>query len=411
MNLSYRLLVLLVLITGYCLPATYADMALPQWHLNDWWDIDQVVEIEVTQIFPGSSMTTTDHTRYTIIEIGSRTQTQTGKSYDVYVMDFEGELQIDGIIYLLGLPKHVRVVEGTMRGEQWNRVSDMSVAMTYRQLAGFAEAESDVAPGQWEPLGPLTINLYEEYDLPIPYGYPLIVGQSFDYTLTNHMFGDFTLNTAFGDFTDDFYDTSVWTLNCAVRSLQTNECQQSESSYYIYANHYQDGIPAIQEGWVEPSVKWYNKVELTRFAHPLGLVRRASLCLTAADVYQEQPVELDLSLVLNQNLFHAEDRFYLAATVSNDSAAQAADLYVVLDLSSLGIPDPYYFYPEWINIAQGLDYQALAFSPGTTALDILDFAWPTGAGAAANLYFWAALMEPGSTSVIGDVESVMFGFE
>ncbi|MBN2054465.1 hypothetical protein JW905_06060 [bacterium] len=408
--MRFFIVFMLVLLILHPVRTARAAMELPTWHIGDWWEIRETIDVEVAQVFPGSEMTITDTSRYTITGTGDRTQTKTGKTNNVYVMEFNGNLTITGTIIMLGIPTNVRVSTGVLTGEQWNRVADLHVVMTYRRLYGSAEAESATNPGEWEPLGPLTINLYEEYDEPIPYGFPLEVGKQFDYSLQNHMFGDFTLETAFGTFSDDFYEVSDWSLYCSVLSMQTNECQFEEPGYYLYADHIQDGVAAIQEGWVEPRVKWYNKVELTRFAHPLGTVRSALLCLEDTGVQPDESPDLELDLRLNAAVFTFSQPFQLTASLTNPGAACPLDLYVVLDISALTSSDPYFVHPSWRNLAQGLDCSRETALGGVTTVSVLDFVWPQDAGAAAGLIFWGVAMEPDGTTLYSDIASAGFSF-
>jgi hypothetical protein len=395
-----------------------AEMPLPTWSIGDWWKIEETVDIEVhaAGFQEGTWIVLQDLTKYEIVDIGPRTQPRRGKTYDVYVMDFDGRgaMSAEGIFKMIGLSYEVRVVDGSHTGEQWNRTADMSLVMTHRRLSGILEGKG--ADGVWRPFGPFEIQLWEEYDPPILYGYPLEVGKHFDYALDAELYGTYSLDFAGLHIENEFGKSQRWEMSCDVPSLEAqNGCQFAEPSYYIDAVHSQDGEPARQQGWIEPRIKWYNRVEISRLSHPLGTVRSAQLCLTDADVSYTPPTpgpgEIQVSLLLNQDLFRAADPFDLRADLVNTGPEQAIDLYVVLDLGSLGLPEPYYFWPSWVHYPEGIDHRSLVLAPGEHIEPVVSFTWPEGAGAAQDVAFLAAAVDPETASLLGDVARVTFGFQ
>jgi len=400
--------------------AAVAGMQQPDWHVGDWWRIEETVDIEIQAegFQAGSEILTEDDTKYEITEIAPRTQSRSGQTYNVYVMDFKGAgtLQASGTFKMIGLSYDVRIVNGDHTGEQWNRVEDMYVVMTRRRLSGLLEGKGP--DGQWRPFGPFEINMWDEYDPPIPYGYPLEVGKHFNYTLQADLFGNYSLNFAGLQIANEFTKTQRWDLSCAVPSIEGQTgCQYQEASYYIDANHSQDGVAARQQGWVEPRIKWYNRVDISRFQHPLGIVRSAYLCLSDANVRWEPdptptppPEDISLNLQLNQPDFQAGDAFALIATLVNPSNERPADLYVALDLSSLGLTEPYYFWPSWSKYPPGIDRKRLALPTGESREDILQFTWPAGAGAAEGLSFISVVLDPDTALLLSGIAQAEFGF-
>ncbi len=110
-------------------------------------------------------------------------------------------------------------------------------------------------------------------------------------------------------------------------------------------------------------------------------------------------------LYMGRNHFTAGDVFKLRALISGYPETDGVDLYVVLDVYG-----QYYFYPDWTQ-SPGCQYfpqQGETMNP----IFILTFQWPEGDfGVADNLMFWGAILDPDSAGVIGDIDSIEFGFD
>ena len=83
--------------------------------------------------------------------------------------------------------------------------------------------------------------------------------------------------------------------------------------------------------------------------------------------------------------------------------ASAADLVVMLEVHG-----NYFFHPSWEPDFQpeqlNLDY-------GRQKETILDFTWPSGVDPDWGWTFWAALLKPGETIIIGEVDRVIFDIQ
>jgi hypothetical protein len=78
--------------------------------------------------------------------------------------------------------------------------------------------------------------------------------------------------------------------------------------------------------------------------------------------------------------------------------------YIVLDVWGA-----YFFWPLWTNEPNGV---LLTVPQGTDRTDsILQFTWPQGVGAASDLRFWAALLDPATMSLACDYDMVTRGYE
>ena len=116
------------------------------------------------------------------------------------------------------------------------------------------------------------------------------------------------------------------------------------------------------------------------------------------------PTEPELDLRLNSALYVAGDRFVLELFITNPGPSVPTDVYVLLD-----VYQNYYFWPSW---SQNVDRSAWTLPPwGSKQEMLLDFIWPSGAGAAAGIYFHAAMFQPGTFAFIGNYDSLSFAFE
>lgn len=109
-------------------------------------------------------------------------------------------------------------------------------------------------------------------------------------------------------------------------------------------------------------------------------------------------------LSLNQDFFTPNDQFILTCQCANDTPQHlAVDLYLFLDFEGY-----YWFWPEW---TQDLQSAALTIpANGFPPVALLEFLWPEGAGEADDLRFWAAYLEQGTLTLLGDISVVEFGF-
>jgi hypothetical protein len=106
----------------------------------------------------------------------------------------------------------------------------------------------------------------------------------------------------------------------------------------------------------------------------------------------------------NHDIYHAGDRFILRCRIENPGPPFTADQYIVLDVWGA-----YWFWSSW---TPEVDFVRRDIAGGAVIEEvILDFDWPPNAGQANGIRFWAALLEPNTTRVIGEVAGCEFGFE
>jgi len=94
-------------------------------------------------------------------------------------------------------------------------------------------------------------------------------------------------------------------------------------------------------------------------------------------------------------------------TICNaEGSSMGYPLFVILDVFS-----SYYFAPSFSDFDNYLATYP-QFDPGNTVVEVLPyFEWPTDVGAANGLYFYAALTDPGFTSIVGKMDQWEFGWE
>lgn len=116
------------------------------------------------------------------------------------------------------------------------------------------------------------------------------------------------------------------------------------------------------------------------------------------------PPDPQIDISLNQTTYHAGDLFRLSLTINNSQRYLAVDQFVILDVWGI-----YYFSPQWTT---DLDWVTRMLDPTSPVHDtILEFVWPSGAGSAHGLRFWAALCQTGNLTLLGEIDTCDFAFE
>ena len=118
-------------------------------------------------------------------------------------------------------------------------------------------------------------------------------------------------------------------------------------------------------------------------------------------------VRLDLPAMV-----HPGETFHVTGYLDNpDAAMTAVPTFFILDVYG-----QFWFWPGWKHYAppasNEIDYQALDVPAGTTEVIVLpEFVWPqTGSGQADGLWFYGAMLDPGMTSIMGEMASGQFGY-
>jgi hypothetical protein len=129
---------------------------------------------------------------------------------------------------------------------------------------------------------------------------------------------------------------------------------------------------------------------------------------TASPTPTPPVADIILDIFTNQDSYSAGLLFLLELTMDNPGPQRAGDLIVILDVTSLGIPGGYYFYPSW---GTQMDYERVILPPGERyEAELLRFYWPYGAGSGSGVTFWAVLCVPNSVELLSNIDSTSFSY-
>ncbi len=103
------------------------------------------------------------------------------------------------------------------------------------------------------------------------------------------------------------------------------------------------------------------------------------------------------------HLYRSGDTFWLECQVCVDT--KMSDIPTVI---LLGVYGEFWFWPAW---TQEFDHSIMTFDPGLTVFYGIDpFTWPTVEGHVTGLEFFAALLTPSMTDIIGGFGNFVFGY-
>lgn len=121
------------------------------------------------------------------------------------------------------------------------------------------------------------------------------------------------------------------------------------------------------------------------------------------------PLYSGVRLDLTDDMLLPGDLLRLDAVVINNSDTDWHDshLFVILDILS-----SYWFAPSWIYMNDGFDSYPLDIVVGDRQrIGIIpEIIWPETSGDASNLLFWGGLTDEGITSLIGEIDQVVFSY-
>jgi hypothetical protein len=121
-------------------------------------------------------------------------------------------------------------------------------------------------------------------------------------------------------------------------------------------------------------------------------------------------IRLGVELEMPAAMFRGGDTCWLKAHLSNPGPTALSNVPVVVFLD-INVGE-YWFWPSWTHYPPDIDTQILTVPVGTKTVDILGtFAFPTGAGSAAGLSFWGAMLNSTMTALQGDLGQCQFGFD
>lgn len=115
------------------------------------------------------------------------------------------------------------------------------------------------------------------------------------------------------------------------------------------------------------------------------------------------PHHVSVTIETNLPYYAAWDHFILSLRLENNADTIDVDLFIILD-----ILQNYWFYPDWGMTPNWERRQLDTFE--LIEENILDFWWPTGAGSAENLVFWAACLGPDGIELASNISSTSFSY-
>ncbi len=116
-----------------------------------------------------------------------------------------------------------------------------------------------------------------------------------------------------------------------------------------------------------------------------------------------EPGTITVDLMLNQELFYAGDTFLLRLKITNNKADMTLLEFILLDVYGA-----YWYYDGW---TEQVDYVELFIPFGYDQDEtILEFEWPPDTGAADDIRFWSALVNPVGMTLVSNVDSVVFSY-
>jgi hypothetical protein len=111
-----------------------------------------------------------------------------------------------------------------------------------------------------------------------------------------------------------------------------------------------------------------------------------------------------LNLNLNRSVFRPGELFLLGVTIENLNNQPYCDhpLFVLLEVQG-----KYYFYPSW---TPEIDFRFVDVTSWIQTHPILCFNWPDINSSADGIAFHAAILNTGLTAVVGNIDTVTFGW-
>ncbi|MBN1551122.1 right-handed parallel beta-helix repeat-containing protein, partial [bacterium] len=149
---------------------------------------------------------------------------------------------------------------------------------------------------------------------------------------------------------------------------------------------------------------------------PAGVICMSDLTTRTDDVLDSDRVDmgyhyppqqippLGIYLNLSGSMFQTGDAFILTATISNPGPETYTyqPIVVLLDVYST-----YFWYPVW---STAFNSMSINIPVGTMNMEMLNFIWPTVSYNASDLRFMAAILNKDMTAILGEWDSVSFGW-
>jgi hypothetical protein len=125
---------------------------------------------------------------------------------------------------------------------------------------------------------------------------------------------------------------------------------------------------------------------------------------TPAPTPTPECTKLGCSIEMPSNMFGPGNHCYCTVYVCNpgQTTYKNTPVFVVLDVYGL-----YFFAPSFSDF----DSYLFDIAPGIQIIEVLpSFNWPSGAGSATGIYWYAAMTDPEMTGLIGNMDTFAFGW-
>ncbi len=113
---------------------------------------------------------------------------------------------------------------------------------------------------------------------------------------------------------------------------------------------------------------------------------------------------LGINLELNQAFYMPDDTFDLTATITNPGPETYENIPVVILLAAYG---EFFFYPSWNTTGDAI---VMDVPVGVYTFDVLNFTWPDTGPSSGVVDFYGAMLVPGSTNILGNLDWERFGW-
>ncbi|MBN2053882.1 hypothetical protein JW905_03095 [bacterium] len=412
-------------------PVAFGAASLPTWSVDDWYQVD--LDVSAGGDMEGAAFTfalDVDPCQWVVDAIQNKTLPQCGLTDEVYVLGYSGcGVQGTGHITMtdpITFDADLRLTNGSADGQMWVFTADLNPAAFVISASANVEA---YLFGSWAPIGTISITDLTLEFCPMleDFQWPLDVGNNWNSSLTAYISGHYLADLEiFGipyQLEDDLAENQDFAMSGGCTGMETmNGC----NSYKVAMNN-SGGQGTMNTYYCPTDILWYSRKEMVDFVFEdemgTGAVTLNNLTWDILQAHHAAgpdptptpaptpgPGEVTVGLTLNQTTFHPNDTFLLQLDVNNGTgAAFDADTYILLDVFGAS----YFAWPSWNDINIQLDFQMVTFAAGPNSREILTFTWPSGAGTADGLAFWAALFEPGHLDVaylVGGIGNVTFGF-
>lgn len=400
----------------------FAADALPVMNVGDTYDADETYRITSPELGANGFVEVTVQSTYEVMGVESVTQDATGNSYMAYRLDATGTASGTGEVDVAAGPINiqgpVRLTGGSMSGTFWLGDSDFASIKKERELTGTIEYQ--LVPGQFLPLGDLTITEGEEYDPPLAdHQFPLDFGDTWSQSVNVIASGELVIPVLGPSVFDETIPLNL-TANVDPSPVDIMGCQTKQIV------HTDPMSPITVENYYCCEANWSLDQVITNL--PLGdtgTIERFQLMVVNYNVADDScggttiptptptptmgmptptpmPGDSGLTLSANGSTFNAGDQVIWSMRVQNNTGGQInALVYVGVDIGGT-----FLFYPALTEDAAPLFSDVPLPSPFDFEFPFFELPSPDTGGSPLMLTWLGGLFETTTGDLYGDISSV-----